>query len=88
MGSEMCIRDSSQGYPAKVTLTIYIPDNVKNISIDGCEINFKLKMSSGGTTDVFYITKGNVSGSLPTTAGYYKVFVSSNDSSVLIGVVE
>ena len=75
----------SQGSPAKVTVMVYIPEQVEAVSIHNHEINFRVR-TTAGVTDVFYITKGNVSGNIPNSQGYYNVFVVANDSLVWIGV--
>ncbi|MCD6403329.1 MAG: hypothetical protein J7K98_03290 [Candidatus Aenigmarchaeota archaeon] len=78
----------SQGPPAKIVQRVYIPKGIEEILIHDHEINFRVILSNGETTDVYYITKGNVIGSLPTSPGYYKASIYFNGSLVVIGVVE
>ena len=76
----------SQGPPAKLTLEIYIPDDVYNISLEDKTILFKIK-TSAGVTDVFYETVPPLNGSLPITGGYYFVSLTAYTNYVNIIVV-
>jgi len=76
----------SQGSPAKLTLKVYIPDDVYNISLEGKTILFKIR-TSAGVTDVFYETVPSLGGSLPTNSGYYYVSLTAYADHVNITVV-
>ena len=76
----------SQGPPAKLTLEIYIPNDVNEISLDNKTILFKVK-TSAGVSDVFYETVAPLNGSLPITSGYYFVSLTAYRDYVNITVV-
>lgn len=73
----------SQGPPARLTVEIYIPKDVENISLDNKTINFEVRTSSG-LTDVFYETIAELDGSIPETNGYYRVAVVAHENYVNI----
>jgi len=76
----------SQGPPAKLTLEIYIPDDVYNVSLEDKTILFKIR-TSAGVTDVFYETVPTLNGSLPISSGYYFVSLTAYADYVNINVV-
>jgi len=76
----------SQGEPARATATIYIPESVESISFNGKNINFRIKTKSG-FTDISKDAIANVTGVLPTKAGYYNVLVAVHENIVNISVI-
>lgn len=73
----------SQGKPAKMSLEIYIPEGITEVSLDNNTILFKIK-TSAGVSDVYYETVAPLSGSIPTTNGYYLVCLAAYDDYVNI----
>jgi len=76
----------SQGPPAKVTVEVYIPDDVESISIINNEILYKIR-TTAGITDVYYDTVPELRGTLPEKSGYYFVSLTSFSTYVNISVV-
>jgi uncharacterized protein (UPF0333 family) len=74
----------TQGAPAKVRLDVYIPSRVESIAISGKTVNFNMS-SSTGFSDVFSESVANLSGSLPTSEGMYRIGVESKGDYVQIG---
>jgi hypothetical protein len=75
----------SQGQPAKTTILVQIPKNVEEISFNGKMMNWKIRTSSG-TSDIYYISVANLTGSLPKTPGYYNVLIQAIENGVNISV--
>ncbi|MEM7825093.1 MAG: hypothetical protein QXO27_03930 [Candidatus Aenigmatarchaeota archaeon] len=73
----------AQGQPAKVSIQIYIPDGITEISLNNKTILFKIK-TSAGISDIFYETVPFLNGSVPTTEGYYWVSLVSYENYVNI----
>jgi hypothetical protein len=75
----------SQGKPAKTTILIQIPKNVEEISFNGKIMNWKVRTGSG-TSDIYYISAANLTGSLPTAPGYYNILIQAIENGVNISV--
>jgi hypothetical protein len=73
----------SQGSPAKLSVQIYVPDDIYNISLNNRTILFRIK-TSAGITDVYYITIANLTGSIPTNSGYYIMTLTAHENYVNI----
>jgi hypothetical protein len=65
-----------QGPPAKIQVTVYIPDNVASSYVGDRTVMLKLRLG-GGMTDLYSAAKENVSGAMPTSAGLNIVTVES-----------
>jgi len=76
----------SQGPPAKVTVEVYIPDDVESVSLINNEILYKVR-TSAGISDVYYDTVPELGGALPEKSGYYFVSLTSFSNYVNISVV-
>ncbi len=76
----------SQGPPAKLTLEIYIPNDVDEISFDNKTVLFRVRTSSG-VSDVFYNTVPEIQGSLPEKSGYYFISLTAFPNYVNVSVV-
>jgi len=76
----------SQGPPAKVTIEIYIPDGVEEISFENKTVLFKVRTASG-VSDVYYQTVPEFEGFLPEKSGYYFVSLTAFPNYVNISVV-
>ena len=66
----------SQGPPAKVTVEIYVPEDVAEVSLDNNMILYRIS-TSAGISDVFYNTVPSLSGTLPDGSQYYFVSVTA-----------
>ncbi|MEM5773348.1 MAG: hypothetical protein QXL86_03975 [Candidatus Aenigmatarchaeota archaeon] len=75
----------SQGEPAKITILIQIPSNVEEITFNGKIMNWKIR-TSAGLSDVYYISAANLTGSLPTSPGYYNILIKAIEGGVNISV--
>ena len=73
----------SQGPPAKVSIKIYIPDGVENVSIINETIIFNMS-TPYGYTDVFATSDAPLNGSLPTDEGYYTIKIEAKNGYVQI----
>ncbi len=76
----------SQGPPAKLSLEVYIPEGIQQISLDNNVILFKMR-TSAGVTDVYYQTISPLVGSIPTKSGHYPFSIAANTTYVNISVV-
>ena len=71
------------GSPSKITIKAYIPNDVKDIKIGSNEINFKLKTSSG-ISDIFAVSKVNITGSIENKEGIRTITIQAEDNNVRI----
>lgn len=63
-----------QGYPAKITVNIYMPEGVVETDISQRTLSATLQTPSG-KNDILAVTDAPVNGSLPVEAGGYKMEV-------------
>jgi hypothetical protein len=77
----------SQGKPAKVVTSIYLPDGIERVEIENKTITFKMKTKSG-PVDVSEETITSLEGSLPSSKGFYNVAIIAEDDFVNITVVK
>jgi len=75
----------SQGEPAKLKIQIFVPNNVKSISLASKTITWKVR-TSAGISDIYYTTAANLTGNLPSTSGYYNILVQATESGVNLSV--
>ncbi|HJW97219.1 MAG TPA: hypothetical protein VJ485_03575 [archaeon] len=73
----------TQGPPAKVTLDIYIPSRIANVTISGKTVVLNVS-SSAGFSDVFSSSVANLTGNLSASEGMHKVTVESKGDYVEI----
>ena len=73
----------TQGPPAKVRLSIYIPSGVEEASITGKEVNLRVA-SSGNYSDIFSFSTANLSGTFPEAEGMHWISVESKGVYVQI----
>jgi uncharacterized protein (UPF0333 family) len=73
----------TQGPPAKVRLSVYVPSRVQDINISGNYVNFRV-LSSAGASDVFSASVADLNGTLPDSEGVYWVDVESMGSYVQV----
>lgn len=72
------------GHPSKTRVEVYVPSNVEDISAGGKSVSIRLS-SAGSYTDVYSVTRGNVSGDLSSMnrEGYYVLSVESTPYGVI-----
>jgi uncharacterized protein (UPF0333 family) len=69
----------SQGSPARVQVSVYIPDGVESYEIINYTINMVLQY--GNTyTDVFAVSRARMNGTLPTAEGNYWMKIEAVDN--------
>ena len=71
-----------QGYPAKMSVSFYIPESVLITNVTGNLIRVRLRTSSG-IMDVTTLTQANITGSIPTDSGTYKIKIKAEESGVV-----
>jgi hypothetical protein len=76
----------SQGSPAKISVEIYIPDGIEQISLQNRTILFRVR-TSAGISDAYYNTVPQLNGNLPANSGYYFVSITAYPNYVDISVV-
>jgi len=76
----------SQGPPAKLTLEIYIPEDVEEISLSDKTFLFRIR-TSAGISDVYYTTVSELDGYIPKDSGYYYVSLTAFSNYVNVSVV-
>lgn len=76
----------SQGEPSKVTFTAFLPDNIYSVTINNNIISFKLKNEK--ITELFYVTRCNLTGSIPPLPGSHVFSVEAVQDLVNITVVQ
>lgn len=74
----------AQGPGARTTIEIFLPDGINSVSITGKEVNYNVILPGGGTTDVFALAKGNLSGTLPMSVGRHLLILDMNSSGVVV----
>jgi len=73
----------SMGVGSQTTIVINLPNRIVESHVENKEILFKLGLKSG-ITDVYSITKGEVSGALPTRHGRHYITLNMTDDGVYI----
>lgn len=66
----------SQGPPAKVTVEVYVPEDVAEVSLNNNMILYRVR-TSAGISDVFYNTVPALNGTLPDKSQYYYISVTA-----------
>ena len=82
------IVDSSEyvyyfGEPSKTTIKVFIPRNVKEITVGPNEINFRVKTLQG-ETDIFYRSSVNLSGRISNSHGFHLITIEAKEGYVWI----
>jgi hypothetical protein len=74
---------STQGKPSQITLSVYIPEEIKSIQIGNKTILMKVRMTSG-TSDIFASSKSNLQGYLSNVSGTRNIKIIAEGSYVNI----
>ena len=72
----------SLGVGSKTRVSIIIPNNVVSSSVTDKRILLKIR-TSAGVSDMVAFTKANVSGSIPTSYGYYNMLVNMTEQGIV-----
>ena len=72
----------AQGPGATTTVEVYLPAALNYASLNGHEVNINLFLPTGETTDVYSLSRGNLTGPMPTLPGRHVLLVgmTSNGS--------
>ncbi|UCD03064.1 MAG: hypothetical protein JSV63_00295 [Candidatus Aenigmatarchaeota archaeon] len=68
----------SQGPPAKVRITVFIPDGVEEVNITNRTVNFRVAFSAG-VTGIFALSRARLNGTIPTKRGTYWLEIEAID---------
>ncbi len=71
-----------QGYPARMSVSFYVPESVTSAEAEDNLISVRIRTSSG-TTDVIAITQANLTGTLPTSPGTYKIKILAQEDGLV-----
>lgn len=72
-----------QGKPASVKISVYIPNNVREIRIYNTTVYFRV-LVGGRYSDVYAYTMGNVTGNISLIYGYQPLIVRAEEGYVNI----
>lgn len=72
---------SSQGPPAKATISLFIPDGIQSVNISDNIISFKVQVD-GSLTDVFEISEATLNGTIPIERGNYLITIEAQQGFV------
>jgi hypothetical protein len=70
----------TQGPPAKVSITIFVPPGTVNSTITNSTVTFTIS-HSGGESTVFAESRARINGTLPATSGSYVMEISALDDA-------
>ena len=71
------------GNPAQTTITANFPENIQSISLSDKEVVFKIK-TANGVTEIVQVSKVNITGTLPTSAGIHVLKIKAEKGYVLV----
>ena len=76
----------AQGPGARTTVIVYMPSGINpaRTYLSGREVNINLYLPNGVNTDIFSLSRGNMTGTLPTGAGRHALDVEMLPSSVVL----
>ena len=77
---------NSQGPPAKITSTLYIPPGVQEINFVDTTVHLRL-LTSDGQMDILGVANVNITGTLPTREGNYQLRVEAVAGGVSVSVL-
>jgi len=66
-----------------ITVDVDVPEGITGYNVTGKQIFYQVG-TSVGTTDAFYVTKANLTGTLPTSQGRHTVFLNNTGGGVTI----
>ncbi|MCX6777152.1 MAG: hypothetical protein NTY73_04275 [Candidatus Micrarchaeota archaeon] len=65
----------AQGPGATTTVEVYLPTAVNYATLNNHEVNINIFLPTGETTDEYALSKGNLTGTLPTLPGRHVLVV-------------
>lgn len=71
-----------QGYPAKITISLYVPENVLLANVTENLVRVRVRTSTG-PTDVTSFTQANLTGNLPVNAGTYRLSIVAQEDGLV-----
>jgi hypothetical protein len=71
-----------QGYPAKITMSFYVPEKMLMTNVTENLIRVRVNTNSG-PMDITSFTQANLTGSLPTKAGTYKITIAAQEDGLV-----
>ena len=71
-----------QGYPAKMTMKFYVPENVIMTNVSNNLIRVRI-LTSSGAIDITGFTQANLTGTLPTRSGIYKIRIIAQEDGLV-----
>ena len=74
-----------QGPPAKRTITVYFPDNIKNVTVENQSIVFTLS-TSAGYSEYAISAATNMTGSIRNFAGLHVMTLEAYDAGTTVEV--
>lgn len=74
------------GPGTQTVVDIDLPSNVIYSYVESYEVGFRVS-TSGGKSDVYSITKVNVTGGLPTVQGRHRILVNYTETGVVVGLL-
>ncbi len=77
----------AQGYPAKVTIIVNVPQNVQNITFTNNVVKMRIQVK-GGFTEIGASARVNLTGSIPASPGFYKVQIQALSGQVNVTKID
>ena len=71
-----------QGYPSKMRIDLYVPENVQTAEVNENIIKVRLWTNSG-EIDIVTTTQANLTGSLPTNAGTHSIEIRAQEDGLV-----
>ncbi len=71
------------GEPSKTTIKVFIPKDVKQVTVGPQEISFRV-LTDAGPTDVFYQSNVNISGNISINYGFHYVTIEAREGYVWV----
>lgn len=71
-----------QGYPAKMTMNFYVPEGVVLAEANENLLRVRIRTSSGNQ-DIVSFTQANLTGSLPTNSGTYRLSIAAQEDGLV-----
>jgi hypothetical protein len=74
---------STQGRPSKITLSVYIPEEIQMVNISGKTVLMKVRVANG-ISDVFASSKSDLQGSISNRSGTRNIKIIAEGNYVNI----
>ncbi|NYZ78652.1 hypothetical protein H0N99_00730 [Candidatus Micrarchaeota archaeon] len=70
----------AQGPGTTTTVEVYLPAGINYASFSNREVNINLYLPTGSSTDVYALSRGNLTGTMPTLPGRHVLVVTMNST--------